>query len=185
MFIGYAQDQLGYRFYDPIQKKLIRSRDAVFVENETMEDIEKTQKKASISSSGSTDLEYIPPTMVPREAEDEVQHDQPNAGDADAPFEFPPDDSNDDGNHDQPPASMGSLELRRSTRVRQPSTRYPSDQYVLLTDGGEPESFKDAMDNEHKRKWIGAMQDEIRSLHENGTFELVKLLEGERALKNK
>ena len=25
VFIGYDQDELGYRFYDPVQKKLVRS----------------------------------------------------------------------------------------------------------------------------------------------------------------
>ena len=29
IFIGYSQDEFGYRFYDPIDKKLIRSRDVV------------------------------------------------------------------------------------------------------------------------------------------------------------
>ena len=41
--------------------------------------------------------------------------------------------------------------------------------------GGEPEDFKEAMDDEHNKKWIKAMQDEMRSLPENKTFELVKL----------
>ena len=56
---------------------------------------------------------------------------------------------------------------------------------MLLTDGGEPESFEEAMDNEHSEKSIEVMQDEMNSLHENKTFELVKLPKGKRALKNK
>ena len=36
VFIGYGQDQLGYRFYDPVQKKLVRSHDAVFIEDKTI-----------------------------------------------------------------------------------------------------------------------------------------------------
>ena len=185
VFIGYGQDQFGYRFYDPVQKKLLRSRDAVFIEDETIEDIEKAQKNASRSSSSTTDLEMIPPTMVPREVGDEIQDNQPETGETDAPFEFPSDNSDDDSVHDQPLAPMGSPELRRSTRARQPSTRYPTNQYVLLTDGREPEDFEEAMGDEHKKKWIEAMQDDMRSLPESKTFELVKLLKGKRALKNK
>ena len=184
VFIGYGQDQLGYRFYDPVQKKLVKSRDAVFIEDETIEDIEKAQKNASRSSNSRTDQVMMPPAMVPREGGD-GGNDQPKTGDTDAPIEFPLDDSDDDGVHNQPPAPMVSPELRRSTRVRQPSTRYPTNQYVLLTDGGEPKDFEEAMDDEHKRKWIEAMQDEMRSLHKNETFELVKLPKGKRALKNK
>lgn len=43
IFIGYGQDEFGYRFYDPVDKKLIRSRDAVFFEDQTIEDINKTE----------------------------------------------------------------------------------------------------------------------------------------------
>ena len=34
VFIGYDQDQLGYRFYDLVQKKLVRSCDVVFIKDE-------------------------------------------------------------------------------------------------------------------------------------------------------
>ena len=41
------------------------------------------------------------------------------------------------------------------------------------------------MEDENKMKWVDAMQDEMKSLHENHSFELVKLPKGKRALKNK
>ena len=44
IFIGYGQDEFGYRFYDLIDKKLIRSCDIVFFEDQTIEDIDKTEK---------------------------------------------------------------------------------------------------------------------------------------------
>lgn len=58
-------------------------------------------------------------------------------------------------------------------------------EYVFLTDGGEPESFKEVLEDENKKEWMDAMEDEIKSLHENNTFELVKLPKGKRALKNR
>ena len=76
------------------------------------------------------------------------------------------------------------IPLRRSARDRHPSTRYSVDNYVLLTDGGEPESYEEAMEDENKMKWVDVMQDEMKSLHENHSFELVKLPKGKRALKN-
>ncbi|KAD3337006.1 hypothetical protein E3N88_32526 [Mikania micrantha] len=57
--------------------------------------------------------------------------------------------------------------------------------YVLLTDGGDPECYAEAMEYEHKREWVEAMQDEMNSLYEKNTFELVKLPKGKKALKNK
>jgi len=43
----------------------------------------------------------------------------------------------------QPPIiPTSSIPLRRSSRTRQSSTIYSSDQYVLFIDEGEPESFE-------------------------------------------
>ena len=36
-----------------------------------------------------------------------------------------------------------------------------------------------------QRKWLSAMQDEMDSLHENYTYDLVELPKGKRALRNK
>jgi ATP-binding cassette subfamily B (MDR/TAP) protein 1 len=76
-------------------------------------------------------------------------------------------------------------QLRRSTRVRQPSRRYFSGEYVNFTDEEEPQSFVEAVETDDKDKWLQAMQEEMQSLKENQTYDLVKLPEGKRALKNK
>ena len=49
----------------------------------------------------------------------------------------------------KPTAPLVEPELRRSTREQQPYTRYPSHEYVMLTDGGEPECFEEAMSHQH------------------------------------
>ncbi|RDY02456.1 hypothetical protein CR513_14080, partial [Mucuna pruriens] len=41
IFIGYGQDEYGYRLYDLIEKKLVKSRDVKFMEDQTIEDIDK------------------------------------------------------------------------------------------------------------------------------------------------
>jgi len=41
-----------------------------------------------------------------------------------------------------------------------------------LTESGEPECFEKALESEEKQKWLDAMQDEIKSLHENHTYDL-------------
>ena len=56
---------------------------------------------------------------------------------------------------------------------------------MLLTDGGEPESYEEAIEDEHKNEWNDAMKDEMESLHANHTFEFVKLPKGKTELKNK
>lgn len=44
IFLGYADDKFGYRLWDPIDKKIIRSKDAVFLEDQTIEDFEKVER---------------------------------------------------------------------------------------------------------------------------------------------
>ncbi|KAF2318201.1 hypothetical protein GH714_002832 [Hevea brasiliensis] len=45
IFLAYAQDEFRYRLYDPIEKKLVKSRDVVFFEDQTIEDIEKVESQ--------------------------------------------------------------------------------------------------------------------------------------------
>lgn len=55
----------------------------------------------------------------------------------------------------------------------------------MITDGGELETYQEAMSHENKEEWLRAMRDEIKSLHENHTYDLVKLPKGKRTFKNK
>ncbi|GKV10025.1 hypothetical protein SLEP1_g21450 [Rubroshorea leprosula] len=82
----------------------------------------------------------------------------------------------------QPPQQP---QVRRSTRLHQPSRKYSTDEYVLLTDGGEPKTYCEAMESENKKEWLMAMQEEMSSLQENGTYELVELPKDKKALNNK
>ena len=97
------------------------------------------------------------------------------------------DDNNcEDGNKlpEQPPTPV-EPQLRRSTRQKQPSFRYPSSDIVLLTDGGKPETNEEVMSHEKHMELYNAMQDEMNSLHENHTYELTELLKRKRALPKK
>ena len=53
--------------------------------------------------------------------------------------------------------------------------RYPPNEYVMLTNGGEPDTYQEAILHECKEEWVKAMQEEVRSLLENHTYDLVKL----------
>ncbi|KAK0589461.1 hypothetical protein LWI29_014619 [Acer saccharum] len=182
IFIGYGQDEFGYKFYDPIEKKLVRSRDVVFMEDQTIQDIEKAEKSIPCSD-GLVDLDSAPSTDLSTQAEGNVQDDHQGTGDTDGPSQIEEDIETDE--QLAAPDIPSEVPLRRSTRDRHPSTRYSTDEYVLLTDGGEPECYAEAIEDEHKKEWFEAMQDEMRSLHENHTYQLVKLPKGKRALKNK
>ena len=77
-------------------------------------------------------------------------------------------------------------EVRRSSRNIRPPQRYSLTlNYLLLTDGGEPKCYDEALQDENSSKWESAMKDEMDSLFENHTWELTELPAGKKALHNK
>ena len=66
------------------------------------------------------------------------------------------------------------------------SQRYsPALNYLLLTDGGEPEYNDEAFQDENPSKWELAIKDEMDSLLGNQTWELTKMPERKKVLHNK
>ena len=181
VFIGYGQDEFGYRFYDPVGKKLLRSRDVVFIEDQTIKDIDKSGKPAQIVDS-LIDSEVIPSTSVHSQVEGEVHVDTPSEN-APAHDDDGTGDHGDD--HGDTPTTVNLPPVRKSVRGLIPSTKYSPHEYILLTDGGEPESYDEALKDEHKDEWNGAMEEEMDSFAENDTFELVKLPKDKKVLLNK
>jgi len=53
-----------------------------------------------------------------------------------------------------------------------------------LIDGGKPECFEEALESDEKQQWLDVMQDEMKCLHDNHTYDLVKLPKGKRTLEN-
>ncbi|KAI5411708.1 hypothetical protein KIW84_056689 [Lathyrus oleraceus] len=64
-------------------------------------------------------------------------------------------------------------QLRKSSRIPKPQTKYPATEFVLLTDGGEPESYEETLMDNHKEEWLKVVQEEIQSLPGNSTYKLV------------
>eukprot|EP00253_Pinus_taeda_P032549 PITA_32549 len=85
--------------------------------------------------------------------------------------------------------TVGELEVKkvigRSSRPHKPSQRYTPSNYILLTDEGKPNCFQEACKVEHSEEWKIEMEEEMNSLLENKTWELLNLLKGRKALQNK
>ena len=45
IFIGYGDEEFSYKFWDPEMRKVIRSRDVVFHENQAMKDSNKEEQR--------------------------------------------------------------------------------------------------------------------------------------------
>ncbi|RVW81762.1 Retrovirus-related Pol polyprotein from transposon TNT 1-94 [Vitis vinifera] len=74
---------------------------------------------------------------------------------------------------------------KSSRNIRPPRPYSPVLNYLLLTDGGEPECYDEALQDENSSKWELAMKDEMDSLLGNQTWELTELPVGKKALHNK
>lgn len=55
----------------------------------------------------------------------------------------------------------------------------------MIIDGGEWKTYQEVIAHEKKLEWLRAMQDEMKSLHENHTYDLVMPPNGKKALKKK
>ena len=83
VFIGYGQDDFGYRLYDPVLK-LVCSRDVIFMEDQTLKDVEKADTSPQ-HNDDLIDLDPVPPKHVDTHDADGVQNDeQDDTGDMDA-----------------------------------------------------------------------------------------------------
>ena len=60
--------------------------------------------------------------------------------------------------------------IKKSSKTPKPTHRYlPSLYYLLLTDGGEPECYEEALQVETWAKWEQAKEDEMQFLSSNQT----------------
>lgn len=63
IFLGYENEEFGYRLWDPIGKKLIRSWDVVFLEDQNIEDCEKVEKPQLVVDDF-VDMDPTPPPVA-------------------------------------------------------------------------------------------------------------------------
>ena len=56
IFIGYGDEEFGYRLWDLEKQKIVRSKDILFHEHETIEDMEKNVRGEKLTYEGVADL---------------------------------------------------------------------------------------------------------------------------------
>ncbi|RVW74857.1 Retrovirus-related Pol polyprotein from transposon TNT 1-94 [Vitis vinifera] len=165
-FIGYGDEKFGYRFWDEQNRIIIRSRNVIFNEQVMYKDrstvtsdvTEIDQKKSEF-----VNLDELTKSSVQKGGEEDKEN-----------------------VNSQVDLSTPVAEVRRSSRNIRPPQRYsPVLNYLLLTDGGEPECYDEALQDENSSKWELAMKDEMDSLLGNQTWELTELPVGKKALHNK
>lgn len=153
--VGYCGNRDGYRVWLPDKNEVILTRDIVF-KNET------TSLKMFVDK-------------IPVHSEEHL-------------CEKSEADSNSNGEVTQSQnsrideCSKSTVNLRDRSEIQKPS-RF--DGFVMLAEDDEPATFQEAMNSVNSNKWKFAMQEELDSLAENNTWELVDLPEDRKAIENR
>ena len=113
IFVGYGDAEFGYKLWNPKEKKMIRSRDVVFHENENLANFKKAEKpKATVESVPDlTPISFSLDNATNRDkVQDENYGDEPTEFDADESVSVDGDDVTDTDGVEQgeqtPPLEM-------------------------------------------------------------------------------
>lgn len=195
ILIGYEGDE-GYRIWIMESHKLIRSRDVTFEETTILE---KSNEKNIEESTPvlQKNFSHNFPTF-PSEHEMNVSgNDRENHTDAQEPTSLRDeeveisDDDVEDGSgfesvvSDDDEGVGNRMTLRDRVNIRPPS-RF-NDHVMILEANNlyEPTTFKEAISCKDKKEWKKAIESELKSLHDNDTWELVELPKGRKAIPSK
>ncbi|RDX86444.1 hypothetical protein CR513_32223, partial [Mucuna pruriens] len=128
IFIGYGHDEYGYRLYDPVKKKLVRSRDVQFMEDQTIEDIDKVKKTTPKKDDSLSEIDLVQMSVhdldiVDNNVKNDEQHNYLGDG-----FDISLDDDVEEEqemSHDENPGDAFKsppVQFKRSNKERQSST---------------------------------------------------------------
>eukprot|EP00794_Sanderia_malayensis_P011707 gene11707-biopygen9383 len=170
IFVGYPTGSKGYKLFDPETRKMIRSRDVIFMENSFGDD---SLKKEDISYQLLPDDKGGEVTM-------ETGHDNVEATN----IEF--------RNQEHQEEREIELSQRQSQRVRQPPERYgiiTGDWWnyasIAVSNHDEPRNIAEALQGSDATLWREALDSEYKSLMKNDTWKLVELPEGKNLVGSK
>ena len=191
IFLGYASESKGYRLWCPKSRKLILSRNVTFNEDALL----SSGKHSFVSSSTSTGNLQSTSEKVELEMKSATPDvDVPSSSTYESSIDDHVDDRDDTTVPIQPQQENYSIARHRERRQIVKPTRYIDGDNLIayalsiaeeVNDCVEPASYSEAVSCADSSKWLLAMNEEIESLHKNGTWVLTELPKGKRPLKCK
>src|SRR4051812_10294751 len=165
VFLGYQKGVKGFKLWDPKANKVVISRDVVFDEKAMVQRTQGEETRTPESSSGD---EHAVQVELEAQERDDTTHEV-------------------EGPNSERVEHRG-IATDRPRRTIRPPDRYGFGElvsYALITSSGDPSSFQEATCSQEREKWMGAMVEEIESLHKNQTWDLVELPKGKKAIECK
>ena len=178
--MGYCSDYDGYRMWVPEIQDIIVSRDVTFKKEQlfstvsslpsSTEDLPNTELvvKTDMLQAELQEIETEEAGEIKEAIEAEEELNETNATEVQRALE----------NMESEAGSM-SYDLR-SRRELKPPAKFQDN--VLLAREGSLVTYEEAMQSDERALWKEAMNDEIKSLHEKNTWELVNLPSGVKAI---
>ena len=172
IFVGYPEGTKGYKLYDPIRKKFVKSRDVLFYERKfyyadaegKLDDI----SKAIVFPSNS--LQEVPVDMLP--VGETTENDPVKA-------------TREDTFMQQVREIGAKRERKPPKRLIEEISTYAEQCLIsesLVSESDEPKTVSEAWNGKNSDQWKQAMDSEYDSLVKNQTWELVPLPEGKKAI---
>lgn len=172
IFVGYNHGTKGYRCIDPVTKKLTISRDVKFLES---------QHKSSVVMNLEEDITSTRDIST-KEEDTQSEEDSYIDSEKESFISVSEGISNDEFNKTLTPPQ----ELRRSTRVPKPKNFEGFITYLAMgNEDDDPLTFQEAMESKDCENWKAAIDEELMSLEDNDTWELVDLPHDKKAIKCK
>lgn len=205
VFLGYEADTKAYRLYNPSTKKIIISRDVIFMETTQKVDnvadkVEKVPDFCILTEDLVDDdesREDCDDTIVESREENSSINDSSiivvsdEDGTTNASI-IPQDvsmESFQSADESEPSEFVPEEDVSVNIPQREPSARNankPRPNYAAcVVEIGDPQTVEEAMEDTHSETWKNAMKEEIRALKENNTWTMEKLPDGKKPIKCK
>ena len=91
----------------------------------------------------------------------------------------------DESDYDTNAEADAEIPVRRSQRENKGTLPAHYEDYMMSMSEDEQRNFKEAQSSPNRGKWFQAMQEELKSISDNETWELMDLPEGRKAIGSK
>ena len=160
IFVGYPNENKGYKLYNPETKQMVRSRDVIFVEDKFSEKLSQKDVLEIVNIPERDSIQYHNTDDELADGEDQatIINEEPTP-EEEAPVR--------PQRERTAPERLGAVTGEWWNFVEEAS--------VAITDLEEPKSIKQALNGPNSKQWSKAVKEEFESLVNNQTWELTEL----------